>query len=769
MKKSLRIKFGVLSILVTLTLLAGAFLPADGVHANQEGVADPSRWELVLDLAPEAAEVVRAAPNSVLTPFKTAGLEAALEGNRLSLKGQGNLDQLRTALFDNNAPGMDFLGGAVELYIHMSAGKDPVTLNLETRIASGYTWEVLPVSGAGYAQIIGSNMAPRYRAYGAPSIQTIQLKSSGSGAALAHLVYRRSFEKTEASHARLDLYLVEVPASIDIIDPTPQVMAARNALSEESIAEDPIADIPQVKDLPASWDWRTQGIVPAVRDQGGCGSCWAFGTVGVMESAVKKAGGPLKDLSEQFLVSCNTSGWSCAGGLTAHEWHFDTLAINQTRIGAVLETDKPYIATNGSCTVTYNHPYKLSGWQFITGSEWTIPTVAQIKNAIYTYGPVTAGICALGGFASYSGGVFEGNDNCGGYTNHQIILTGWDDTTGSWILRNSWGPWWGENGYMRIKYDTPASPHSRVGEGTSWVKYTRPEMTAISPAVTTTDRTPTFKWTNLVEAGQYHFQVYQGTKLIYERWPDSTSCGTTTCQRTPAVQLSYATYQWRVRAKVGGTWAAWSAYQPFSVVPISFISRFSGTTDDWMRKAGGTWQASSMALYTTGLPNKWTSAFRPDTLYSSFDYSARVKRTSALESGNFLAVNMGKSVDTTAGSIWYPGYLFGYSNSGYYSIWELTSDGNVRAVQPWTKTTAIIADDWNTLRVLANQGDFKFYINGVQLRVFNDTTRTSGYVGMQMFQVGSAATKFQIDWARLSGLSSTIPADSISAEQHVAQ
>jgi inhibitor of cysteine peptidase len=217
-------------------------------------------------------------------------------------------------------------------------------------------------------------------------------------------------------------------------------------------------------------DWRLAGIVPPVRNQGSCGSCWAFGTVGIMESAIAKIHGPQVDLSEQFLVSCNTYGWNCQdGGLTAHMWHYDAFAKNQTSIGAVLEADKPYTATDGACAEPYAHPFSLSGWEFIVDYEWEMPTVDQIKSAIAAYGPVTAGVCAGRAFSNYTGGVFSTDESCGGWTNHQIILVGWKDTgptQGYWILRNSWGPRWGESGYMRIAYNT-----SRVGEGTSWVRW----------------------------------------------------------------------------------------------------------------------------------------------------------------------------------------------------------------------------------------------------------------------------------------------------------
>ncbi|TET95051.1 MAG: hypothetical protein E3J26_03470, partial [Candidatus Zixiibacteriota bacterium] len=74
-------------------------------------------------------------------------------------------------------------------------------------------------------------------------------------------------------------------------------------------------------DLPDSFDWRDAHVLPPVKNQGGCGSCWAFGTVGPLECNIKILDGVTEDLSEQWLVSCNSSGWSCSGGWFAHDYH----------------------------------------------------------------------------------------------------------------------------------------------------------------------------------------------------------------------------------------------------------------------------------------------------------------------------------------------------------------------------------------------------------------------------------------------------------------
>lgn len=539
-------------LLVALLLLLGVILPAGIVNAAVSPSAD---WVLTIDLSAEEPEA-----GAVLESLQAAGVEADLQDGRLALTGSGSLEQLTSLLFDS---ALDFLGGPIELALSLPTGSSDLTLKLETRITSGYAWQVKPDST--FVQVGESTFEPRYRAFGAPSIQTLTLNTSGGGTAL--LIYQRPFDTAQALHASLSLTLAEPLTTLELADPTPSapVQAEASSLLGE---ENPLETLPQGLTLPSKWDWRTKGIVPPVRDQGGCGSCWAFGTVGVMESALKKAGGPLKDLSEQFLVSCNKEYWDCGGGLTAHMYHFNKLGKAQTTVGAVLEAEKPYTASNGTCTIALNHPYKLSNWKFITGDEWTVGSVNAIKTAIYTYGPITAGVCALGGFSTYKGGVFSGNDDCGGYTNHQIILVGWDDATGSWILRNSWGPGWGENGYMRIKYHTAATPHSRVGEGTSWVKVTLPIPVLKTPWGKITDKTPDYKWGAVKNATRYEYRVFKGgaTTPLFTKSALSTACVNEVCKANPGIKLGLFSYAWQARAYVNGKWQAWSARKLFNVI-----------------------------------------------------------------------------------------------------------------------------------------------------------------------------------------------------------
>jgi predicted secreted protein len=611
----------ILTVIVSFFILAFQGMNnVDLTHAQSGGEqGSPSlNWDYQVDFNEETpGSVDQLAPElrTSLNGKEVANDLLALGDSkyRIVMSGDQGLDQLQGTLFAPQMP--DFIGGVAELEINMPVGKlADLTIELDSNLTTGYRWELVSSQGVKFAQIGDSDFTPHSAALGASAKQTLVLRPSETGAGQVKLVYRRSFGPAKAATRRLRLNFDAQATQVDLSNPAPQSLERQD--SPTGAEDNPIEDIPS-RALPTALDWRTQGIVPAVRDQGSCGSCWAFGTVAVMESAVKKGGGPLADLSEQFLISCNKDGWSCSGGWTATKYHYNTLGKNQSAVGAVLESVKPYTETNGTCTVAYNHPYKASNWAFVTGSEYTMPTVTQIKDAIYTYGPITAGVCVDSGWNSYSGGVYNPTSNaCGGYTNHQIVLVGWDDATSSWILRNSWGPSWGENGYMRIKWDTTGTT-SRVGEGTSWVKYVGLVPSPIAPSGTVTDNTPTYAWSRVTNATQYQYQLYKGTALVYTKNAASTSsCGPTTCYDVPTNTLGEAAYKWRVRALVGGAWKSWSAWKNFTVAtsqvptPKTPAGTISDTTPTYTwTKINNAWLYQYQVLQgSTFRLIKWTNA-----------------------------------------------------------------------------------------------------------------------------------------------------------------
>ena len=217
--------------------------------------------------------------------------------------------------------------------------------------------------------------------------------------------------------------------------------------------------------LPSYWDWRQHNGVTPVKDQGNCGSCWAFSTVGTMEAMILLGSGTTTDLSEQQLVSCNTSGWSCNGGNYAFDMEISP--------GAMLESCFPYQAANVACQSGCPHVYQLSSWGYVDNS-YSVPSTTAIKNAIYTYGPISVCVAVDNYFEAYSGGVF--NHNSATSIDHAIVLVGWDDTNGCWIMKNSWGTGWGESGYMRIAYGC-----DQIGYAAAYAVWVSPEPLKITP------------------------------------------------------------------------------------------------------------------------------------------------------------------------------------------------------------------------------------------------------------------------------------------------
>jgi C1A family cysteine protease len=191
-------------------------------------------------------------------------------------------------------------------------------------------------------------------------------------------------------------------------------------------------------DLPDSFDWRDpQGQLGAdwdcttpIRDQGACGSCWAFATVGILESNILIHDNDSVDLSEQWLVSCNQETlengdpWGCAGGnFTANDYHSGERKGKCGGYGAVLESDFRYVASSDEpCNGPYNHPYAIDSWSYICQND---SPIEQIKQAIYDYGPVAAAVYVSTNFTVYNGGIFNSSDKDPIYpdaVNHGVLI-----------------------------------------------------------------------------------------------------------------------------------------------------------------------------------------------------------------------------------------------------------------------------------------------------------------------------------------------------------
>jgi C1A family cysteine protease len=198
---------------------------------------------------------------------------------------------------------------------------------------------------------------------------------------------------------------------------------------------------------PSSYDLRTQGKVTSVKNQGSCGSCWAFATMGSVESRWLANGYGTYDLSENSLKECHGFVWSgCDGG----NEEIATAYLSRDS-GPVSESADPYVDSDVSCTSG------LTPVAYETDAYFLPKDATTIKDFILNYGGVYTSMYWADAFYNESNYSYYYNGSHS--TNHAVVIVGWDDNkttaggTGAWIIKNSWGTSWGENGYFYVSYN----------------------------------------------------------------------------------------------------------------------------------------------------------------------------------------------------------------------------------------------------------------------------------------------------------------------------
>ncbi|TMW87257.1 hypothetical protein EJD97_020201 [Solanum chilense] len=214
---------------------------------------------------------------------------------------------------------------------------------------------------------------------------------------------------------------------------------------QESTATTTSFKYDSVTEVPNSMDWRKKGSVTGVKDQGGCGCCWAFSAAAAIEGAYQIANNELISLSEQQLLDCSTQNKGCEGGLMTVAYDF---LLQNNGGGITTETNYPYEEAQNVCKTEQPAAVTISGYEVVPSDE------SSLLKAVVNQ-PISVGIAANDEFHMYGSGIYDGS--CNSRLNHAVTVIGYgtseEDGTKYWIVKNSWGSGWGEEGYMRIARD----------------------------------------------------------------------------------------------------------------------------------------------------------------------------------------------------------------------------------------------------------------------------------------------------------------------------
>ena len=202
-------------------------------------------------------------------------------------------------------------------------------------------------------------------------------------------------------------------------------------------------------------DWREKGAVTPVKDQASCGSCWAFSSTGSLEGGNFVANGKLISLSEQQLVDCDPQSSDCGGGLM--DYAFEYVMAH----GLCTEEDYPYHAKDEDCKDDKcESAISIKGYEDVPENDG-----AALKQAV-SKAPVSVAVEADSAvFQMYKTGVVD-STACGTSLNHGVLAVGY--TADYWIVKNSWGASWGDNGYVKIAYKESGAGICGINQAASY-------------------------------------------------------------------------------------------------------------------------------------------------------------------------------------------------------------------------------------------------------------------------------------------------------------
>jgi cathepsin F len=232
------------------------------------------------------------------------------------------------------------------------------------------------------------------------------------------------------------------------------------ALAIACLAQGVLAPHMDESAAPASWDWRTKKVVTPVKDQGQCGSCWAFSTTGSIESAYAIKGHPLTQFSEQEIVDCsqaccmvetyNVCNQGCDGG-----WPWSAFFDIMSWKGLEKESVYPYTGQDGTCQRSASKTMApIKNYTCVTKPDGSGADETQMAAFVAANGPVSVALNADLLMDYTSGIITDPDDTCDGTSlDHAVLVVGYGTESGTpfWIVKNSWNSDWGEQGYFRMQ------------------------------------------------------------------------------------------------------------------------------------------------------------------------------------------------------------------------------------------------------------------------------------------------------------------------------
>ena len=466
----------------------------------------------------------------------------------------------------------------------------------------------------------------------------------------------------ETSVSRLSL--LEKRRLLGLIKPTP----------EEEVEEESVSVYPPLVGLPTSLDWRNNGgnFVTSVRNQGNCGSCWAFATTAALESATliyNQSSGVDLNLAEQILLSCSGAGTCEEGG------YINTAASYIQSTGLPVESCYPYTVQNGICTKACanwtSSAYRIASWSWVAT---TSPTVDALKNALATKGPLVTTLDVYEDFYDYLGGVYAYAKGVllGG---HAVLLVGYDDPGRYFIVKNSWGPWWGESGYFRIAY-SEVNGKVRFGDWTIAYGNAIPpnSETVSSPTVLSGPANGSVGVTYTFMTGGSSSSLGHSIQYIFD-WGDSTTSGWLPVGTTSAIKswTSQGTYLVKAQARCATHNAAVSSWSTPLSVPLlcsspgipSNPSPVSGATGISTSTTLG-WTCSGASSYDFYFGTLSNPPYVGTTASPQYSRTGLVPRTTY-----YWKVIAKNSCGSTTGAVW----SFNTTEEGYSSVTVLAPNG----------------------------------------------------------------------------------------------